>query len=144
MNKLLEKFRLHQDSLFLVVVIVLVGLIGFGLGRLSAKYQTAELKIESTLVNTADLNKIVTGSREKTTADVKSSPQPADGEVVSLSSSVADTERKIVGNKNSKIYHYNDCPGALRMKEENRVVFASILDAKNAGCRPAGNCQGLD
>ena len=28
---------------------------------------------------------------------------------------------QIIGNKNSKIYHYPWCSGAQRMKEENKV-----------------------
>ena len=144
MNKLLEKIKLHQDSFFLVAVIIMVGLISFGLGRLSAKYQTAELNINSTLVNTADLNKIVTGPASETKNKVAEKenmqlPVP-NGEVAAASNEV----KKVVGNKNSKIYHYEDCPGALKMKEENKMFFASVLEAKNAGFRPAGNCQGLE
>lgn len=149
MSRVIEKIKAYQESLFLASVIILVGLIGFGLGRLSAKYQTAELNIQSTLVNTADLNKVVTGPAGETKNKVKvvekvnsSSPTP-DREVVMPD--VSDTSnKKIVGNKNSKIYHYEDCPGALRMKAGNRVYFASVLEAKDSGFRPAGNCPGLE
>ncbi len=143
LKNFIEKIKLHQDQIFLVNVIILVGLVGFGLGRLSAKYQTAELNIQSTLVNTADLSKIATDavSEAKSRVAEKENNQPpaAGGEVVA-----SNVIKKVVGNKNSKIYHYEDCPGALKMKEENKVFFASILEAKNAGFRPAGNCQGLE
>lgn len=144
MKNLLEKIKPYQDGLFLISVITLVGLIGFGLGRLSAQYQTAELKIQSTLVNTADLGKIVTApaAGSNISAGAATPRQPESGEAV------ADLEQavnqKIVGNKNSKIYHYENCPGALRMSEGNKVFFASIIDAQNAGFRPAGNCPGLE
>ncbi|MEK7501109.1 MAG: Ada metal-binding domain-containing protein [Patescibacteria group bacterium] len=140
MRNLLEKIKLYQESLFLVLVIVMVGLIGFGLGRLSAKYSSPALDINSTLVNTTDLDKIATGEPDKTSSfTTQSSPSqgspPADREVV---------ERKIVGNKQSKIYHFEDCPGALRMSDTNKIFFASILQAQQAGFRPAGNCPGLE
>lgn len=145
MRNLLEKIKSYQDSLFLVVVIVLVGLVGFGLGRLSLRYQTVELKIQSTLVNTAELNKIVTTSSEKLIVDKNVSPTSLGGEVVASDKVEADyADKKIIGNKNSKIYHYEDCPGALKMREGNKVFFASILNAQNAGYRPAGNCPGLE
>ena len=144
----IEKIKPHQDSIFLVVVIVMVGLVGFGLGRLSAKYQTTELNIQSTLVNTADLSKIVTTSPSKNISVKKPStvsinPQQApSGEVVA--SNAISTDKKIVGNKQSKIYHFENCAGALKMKEENKIFFASMLEAKNAGYKPAGNCPGLE
>lgn len=141
MKRIFEKIKIYQEVLFLVAVITLVGLIGFGLGRLSAKFSQPMLNINSTLVNVTDLNKIATSETDnKTSSFTTQSPPsqdvaPADREVV---------ERKIVGNKQSKIYHFEDCPGALRMSDNNKVFFASILQAQQAGFRPAGNCQGLE
>ncbi len=133
-----EKLKNHQESIFLVVCIMLVGLIGFGLGRLSAHYQTSELNINSTLVNTTDLDKIITS---KSNAGSSSENKNIDSASAGATSRVV--VKKIVGNKNSKIYHYEDCPGALRMSEVNKVFFTSILTAQRAGYKPAGNCPGL-
>ncbi|MBI2465793.1 MAG: hypothetical protein HYV66_01010 [Candidatus Sungbacteria bacterium] len=140
MRDFLEKIKPYADNLFLVMVIMLVGLIGFGLGRLSSKYQTAELKIQSTLVNTADLSKIATTPASGSTASVEATTL-----LKSQNGAVAEEiiNQKIVGNKNSKIYHYENCPGALKMSEGNKIFFASIIDAQNAGFKPAGNCPGL-
>lgn len=49
----------------------------------------------------------------------------------------------IIGNKNSKIYHFDFCIGAKNMKEENKIYFASIGEAKGSGFRAAKNCPGL-
>lgn len=145
MRGLLEKLKIYQDNLFLVAVIVMVGLIGFGLGRLSTRYQPAGLKIQSTLINTVDLNKIVTSPPEKSVAEKTTAPSAASREGASLDAvDIAAVERKIIGNKNSKIYHYENCPGALKMKEGNKMFFASIIEAQNAGYKPAGNCPGLE
>jgi len=134
-----EKLKNHQESIFLIACIMLVGLIGFGLGRLSARYQTSELDINSTLVNTADLDKIITSKPNfESSSENKDIGSPSVGVV----SRVA-VNKKVVGNKNSKIYHYDDCPGALRMSEANKVFFTSILEAQQAGYKPAGNCPGL-
>lgn len=133
-----EKLKSHSDSIFLVVCIMLVGLVGFGLGRLSAQYQISELNISSTLVNQTDLNKVVTiKETDKTDKFYTAENEPE--AVVSR----AVVNKKIVGNKNSKIYHYEDCPGALRMSETNKVFFTSVLEAQRAGYKPAGNCPGL-
>lgn len=142
-KNLIGKIKLYSDQVFLVSVIMLVSIISFGLGRLSAKYQTAELDVQSTLVNTADLDKIATGPSLKSVVQKNTSPTNENREVTA-SNSIRTGNKKIVGNKNSKIYHYEDCPGALKMKEESRVFFISALEAKTAGFRPAGNCPGLE
>jgi len=127
-----------KDKLFLVAVIILIGLIGFGLGRLSSRYQTAELNINSTIANTADLSKVVVSETTDKTTDrtyLTNTTEESAGVAAIV---------KIIGNKNSKIYHREDCPGALKMSETNKVFFNSIEEAKGAGYKPAGNCPGLE
>lgn len=138
---LLEKLRLYQDELYLGALITMVALIGFGLGRLSAEYQNTDLDIESTLVNQTALDKIAAGASPE-----KATLSSGDGGVVNgkTNNQTPAMIRKIVGNKQSKIYHFEDCPGALKMRAENKVFFASVLDAQNADYRPAGNCAGLE
>ncbi len=135
-----EKLKNHQESIFLIVCIMLVGLIGFGLGRLSAQYQTSELNINSTLVNTTDLDKIITSKpNSESFSENKNIGSAPTGAV-----SRAAVTQKVIGNKNSKIYHYEDCPGVLRMSETNKVFFTSVSEAQQAGYKPAGNCPGLN
>jgi endonuclease YncB( thermonuclease family) len=47
---------------------------------------------------------------------------------------------KIIGNKNSRIYHWPGCPGYSKIAEKNQVPFNSTADAEAAGYRPAKNC----
>lgn len=47
---------------------------------------------------------------------------------------------KIVGNKNSKIFHQSWCSGYERVLEKNRVFFESVAQAEADGYRRAGNC----
>lgn len=49
---------------------------------------------------------------------------------------------EFVGNKQSKIYHWNPgCPGFSKIAEKNRIPFASKAEAEAAGYRPAKNCK---
>jgi endonuclease YncB( thermonuclease family)/methylphosphotriester-DNA--protein-cysteine methyltransferase len=48
---------------------------------------------------------------------------------------------KIVGNKNSKIFHQPWCSGYERVSEKNRVFFESVSEAEAAGYKRAGNCR---
>lgn len=49
---------------------------------------------------------------------------------------------EIVGNRNSKIYHWNPgCPDFNKIAEKNRVPFKSKPEAEAAGYRAAKNCK---
>lgn len=47
----------------------------------------------------------------------------------------------VVGNRNSKKYHLEGCPGYRDVAEKNRVVFKSVEEAEAAGYKRAGNCR---
>lgn len=48
---------------------------------------------------------------------------------------------KVVGNKNSKIFHLPGCSGYDRVSEKNRVYFNSAAEAESGGYRIAKNCS---
>jgi endonuclease YncB( thermonuclease family) len=48
---------------------------------------------------------------------------------------------KIVGNKNSRIYHWEGCQGFTKVGDKNRALFASSKEAEAAGYRPAKGCS---
>jgi hypothetical protein len=68
-------------------------------------------------------------------ADKSTPVQPLDIRTLSLSPG------KIVGNKNSRIYHWPGCPGYTKIAEANRVPFNSTAEAEAAGYRAAKNCK---
>ena len=47
---------------------------------------------------------------------------------------------RIIGNRNSKIYHLPNCPDYSRVAERNRIYFDTPQDAERAGFRQARNC----
>jgi len=49
---------------------------------------------------------------------------------------------KIIGNKNSKIFHQPWCSGYERVSEKNRAYFNNGEEAEKAGYRLAKNCSG--
>jgi methylphosphotriester-DNA--protein-cysteine methyltransferase len=48
---------------------------------------------------------------------------------------------KIIGNKNSKVYHLPGCSSYSRVSEKNQVKFETAAEAEKAGYRLAGNCS---
>ena len=110
--------RAHSSDLFVAALIFFVGLSSFGLGRLS---------IQWTLLPPLVVQQ--PGGTEETLKNVTDVPIQRD--------------QRVVASKNGSVYHYAWCPGALKIKEENKIWFPTKEDAKKAGLKPAGNCPGL-
>lgn len=55
---------------------------------------------------------------------------------------VQNSNGRIIGNRNSKIYHRPDCPDYQKVSEKNRMYFSTNAEAERAGFRRAGNCPG--
>lgn len=114
-----------QSDLFIIITIILVALIAFGVGRLSAS------KSEPILIKNleqASIENIAPKQEEKTIQnEIQGSYQG-----------------QVVGSKNSDKYHLLDCPGAKQISEQNKIWFNSVEEAKKAGYKPASNCPGLN
>lgn len=50
---------------------------------------------------------------------------------------------EVVASKTGTKYYFPWCGTAKRIKEENKVWFASRAEAEAAGYEPAANCKGL-
>src|SRR3989344_7415642 len=102
----------------LPINIILVGTFAFGLGRWSRIEESkTPVLIEETIIPVAPL----------TTSQITS--QKSSG--------------IFVASKNGTKYYYPRCAGAARIKEENKIWFASREEAARRGYAPAANCPGL-
>lgn len=120
---------LKRQDVFVISLIIVVGVTSFGLGRLSLQDETiTPSAVITEAFDTTDTENTVSGSA--TTEEGSSTIDPS-------------TEKAFVGSKNSDKYHFPWCPGALRIKEENKVWFSSREEAEALGYTPAGNCKGL-
>lgn len=119
------KFKPIEDDLILGLVIVSVALIGFGLGRLS--------KIEEgrTPITVENMGAIALQAGGQGGLEAGEAPFIQGG------------EKLLVASKNGTKYHYTWCPGAVTIKEANKVFFSSKEEAEAAGYAPAANCKGL-
>jgi|SRR3989344_5371225 len=96
------------------LVIILVALAAFGLGRLSVIYgQKGELEIAYP-------------------------PEEQAGAVLG-----AAAEGTYVASKTGSKYFLPWCGSVGQIKKENKIWFASKVDAEAAGYQPAGNCKGI-
>ncbi len=115
-----------KEDLFIAILIVLVGLASFGLGKLSVL--EAEKTPISIINNQTVVDESVSGNVSNT---------------ASTNTATSTGQGIVFGSKSGTKYYYPWCSGAARIKPENRVWFKSIEDAKSAGLTPAANCSGL-
>lgn len=118
MRKKLKSLVL-DDAFFYALLVVSVALVAFVLGRNSMtdiQPQSAGVRIS-----------------QPETATIERKSQTPEADVVSV----------VVSRSGTK-YHLLTCPGAQQIKENNKVYFASIAEAKAAGYAAAANCEGLE
>lgn len=117
-------------KLFLSLMIILVALLSFGLGRLSVVGERGPIRIEYDPQLTAD-DKLPTTNIEQSAS------------VINATQNIQATpnEEGVVVSKNGIRYHYLHCSGAKQIKDENKIFFASPALAEGAGYTLAANCR---
>lgn len=119
--------RENRNDLLLASLVFFVGAASFGLGRLSAVWPEKEpLRIEN--------------DETRMTNEGKSNPPDS---AFGIGHSSFAPAGQYVASRNGSSYHLPSCPGALQIKDENKVWFQTRGEAERAGYKPAGNCPGL-
>ncbi len=109
-------------DILLVSSILILGILSFGLGRLS--------------VPKGDTSPVLLCTTATTIFDQETRDENSDAIPLSQGG-------EYVASKNGTVYHLPWCSGAQRIKEENKVWFTTQEEAEEAGYRPAANCKGL-
>ncbi len=111
-----KKFLIDkEDKIILLIGFVLVAFLSFGAGKLSEVYHPQAPII---FKNAPDCPAL-----------------PANGETAAGNIDAVKTEGKIIGNKNSMIYHVPGSASYNKISPENRVYFNTEADAEKAGYR---------
>ncbi len=123
-----EKGLKIKDDLFIVILIIFVGLISFGLGKLSALEKTNDA-IDTVSSKESQVTTILGSSNITTGTSSQIKPK-----------TISPDSRGIVfASKSGTRYYYPDC--SSRVKEENKVWFGSIEEAEAAGLSLASGCS---
>ena len=109
-----------DDFLFTCVLLVLVSLASFGLGRYSVATQ-AEAVRPVLLPTPVEI--------------------PTQAAAVVMEESPLPTAGSLVASVNGTKYHALTCPGAKQISEKNKLYFQSEAEARSAGYTPAANCS---
>jgi Metal binding domain of Ada len=122
MSEKLKSF-LHNDQHFFSLLVVMVAISAFFLGRAS--------------LSGGEVSTVVPIS---TITPAKAAPV----QVTVATSTAKVVEGEVVASKSGTKYHRPDCPGASQIKPTNIVKFSSAAAAAAAGYTPAANCPGLE
>lgn len=128
--KLFDKIKSYQYHVFLGACIILISFTSYNLGKINA-LQKLPIKIQ--------LEGRENNQGNNLGADIYSAIKPATSN--QLPAAKLDTRVVVSKASNSKKYHYTWCPGALKIKESNKLWFNSSQEAEIAGYTLAGNCE---
>jgi hypothetical protein len=122
---------------YTALIIILVGLSSFGLGRLSAFDESRQpITIEEEGIASANAEtKTQTASIAKSTGETVPPAAAAGGKTLQPRSG------QIVASRNGTKYYFPWC--ASNIAEKNKIWFNSESDARAKGYQPATNCKGL-
>ena len=135
----------HEKDIWLGILVLTVGLGGFATGRLvDIAGDKTPVQIEavdlSRRMGEGSVDSLITIKTQKGGSFKVAEATQVAGVAAVVGPAVTG---KVVGSKNGSKYHLPECSGAKRIKEENKIWFASVEEAKQAGYTAAANCPGL-
>lgn len=122
MNKYIEKQEkikrfANAEPWITILIIFFIGLSSFGFGRFSVSKNNEPISIEYASTN----------------EDIKN-------EKMTQSNDIFSKSNKIIASKNGTKYYYQNCSGISKIKNENKIFFASEKEAESKGYSLAANC----
>ena len=147
-----EKLREFLDGRYFVpIVIILIAIIAFSLGRISGLQENREpvrvLNTSSASLNNPLNSPYVKGETEGTPSVSNIQQGAAVGASDVINGQAQPSQNAVAGavvaSKNGTKYHYPWCAGAKQIAEKNLITFSSIEAARASGYTPAANCKGL-
>lgn len=121
-------------NILTVVILILVGLSSFGLGRLSKLNESGGLKIQYPVPLEAN---VISSPSTPSTLPKPSTKAPAAPPKATQSVTAKTFFASSRGNK----YYSIGCSGGKTIKQENRVYFATKEEAENAGYELSASCR---
>lgn len=130
-------------ALVISAIVVLIGIGGFGLGRLTALGEAGKgrVAIHAPEMTAALAEATPLGAPLPGYAQASSSPPVIDDVKAASSTPPAPVAHHFVASKNGTKYYSSTCSGAARIKAANQVWFATAADAQAAGYSLSATCK---
>lgn len=127
----------NQADIVLVIGIILIALISFGLGWLSAPKNAEN---NSVIIEDKGAGAILDNAGQGSDSVKNTEKQKTANEQTTTAN---EQQGIIVASKNGTKYHWPWCSWAKKIKPENQVWFKSEAEAKQAGYTACGSFQKL-
>jgi hypothetical protein len=127
------KSLIRDDTVYIALLLVLVGVGSFGLGRMtlqSVPGQTASVGLSVMATATNSLGGV---NPSTTTRNLLSA--------ATTTTSITQPTAPFVASKSGTKYHKITCPGAKQIKDTNKIFFETESDAEASGYTRAANCK---
>lgn len=149
-----EKFKslMLDDRYFYSLVILVVAIASFGLGRATIAPGSVDVQDDVKIFNPVKAETVnLSPAAPEVSKEVTNIPEVGKASVFEAMveeettpvSTPVSTTQPYVASKSGTKYHLTSCPGAKQIKPENKITFATRSEAEAAGYSPAGNCPGL-
>jgi len=142
----MEKIKSLLESekgkdILIVIIVILVGLGSFELGRLSKENDSGGVKIEYPDQNSTQTANVVSATNE---ADVGPQNQNSRGTTSTTeptSQSATSTGKTFFASSKGKKYYTISCSAGKTIKQSNRVYFTTGEEAEKAGYTLSSACN---
>ncbi|MCE9585185.1 hypothetical protein K8Q94_00990 [Candidatus Nomurabacteria bacterium] len=127
------KYFIESDNgkdILTVIIVILVGLASFGLGRLSKNTPNGGLKVEYTDQQVNDLDTLENGLESQNRAYI--APK--------TTSNTSQNSGNYFASKKGHKYYSAGCSAGKSLKEENKIYFETSLQAESAGYTLSSSC----
>ncbi len=145
----IKDFRDLPKDIFILLVILLVGIGSFALGRMSTFEEQRRENVtvsQSALSGHSGLSAnalSAVGEKPAFPLESKTTFSTPTREVGEVTGVVGTIKGAYVASKTGAVFYAPWCGGVKRIKEENKVWFESKEAAVSKGYRPAENCKGM-
>ena len=142
MEKIKQKIKNWIESekgkdILIVIIVILVGLASFGLGRLSKTTSSSGIKILPAVVGEYPEQNKGQEANVKSIAENMSKPAFDINDINDINSI---NKNFFASNRGTKYYSIG-CSGGKTIKQENRVYFSTREEAEGAGYELSSSCQ---
>lgn len=123
--------QISFEAYLMILIIILVGLAGFGLGKLSNAGEGKAVIIQ-------------VGGTQNLESDSIDKPQNTASAIEAVTENINTNNfniSNIVASKNGTKYYLPGCSGVGRILDQNKVYFASEKEALDAGYTKASGCN---
>jgi len=137
MEKIKQFFESEKGKdILIVIIIILVGLGSFELGRLSKENSSSGVKIEYPNQDESQSASVILSTQ----ADLSQNSLITNTTKTSATTSNSTKKTFFASSKGSKYYTIS-CSAGKTIKQENRIYFATGEEAQKAGYTLSSSCQ---